>query len=263
MSRFKKPPVVETWISFEFDPNEDKREWDMGLLRQYVETYKSSLPKLEALHERQFQMQETSPTELPKVINQQVRLQLVRLSDEARSRILQIGDDRLSFHVAKTDAGYLGYETIRNEAAQKLEDYVQVFQPSRVQNAALHYLDIIDVPVPASGRIDMKDFFIGSADLPEEPFGGVTALSFHFQANCPVDPGPLYMEVASLPLPATDAAKIFRFRMEWHKQCLRVNTLDMAQVLNRLDVAHKYLVDCFRRSLTERTLDLFEPIREN
>ena len=44
-------------------------------------------PKLEAVHERQIQVQESSPTDLPKVVAQQVCLQFVRLSNEARSRV--------------------------------------------------------------------------------------------------------------------------------------------------------------------------------
>jgi uncharacterized protein (TIGR04255 family) len=260
MLQFKKPPVVESWISFDFDPNENKREWDMKLVGQFAEHYKSSLPKIEAVHERQIQVQETSPTALPTVVSQQVRLQFVRLSNEARSRVLQLGDDHLSCHALKTDEGYPGYEVIRSETQQKLEDYVRVFQPSRVRTATLHYLDIVDVPCPEGGKIDLADFFIASTDLPEKPFGGIAALSFHFKVACPVDEGPLQLRMASIPAPP--ANRVFRFCMEWHKESSNINTLDFSQVWSRLDVAHAYLTDCFRASLTQRTLDLFEPIEE-
>ncbi len=147
---FKTPPVVETWISFDFHPNENKRGSNLAqnlpIVQQYVRQYSVELPKLEAIHARQIQVQETSPTDLPKVVSQEVRLQSVRLTNEARSRMLQLGDDLLSYHVLKTDEGYPGYTTVRGEAQQKLEDYVRVFQPCSVGTATLHYLDIIDIP---------------------------------------------------------------------------------------------------------------------
>ena len=81
------------------------------IVQQYVRQYSVELPKLEAIHARQIQVQETLPTDLPKVVSQEVRLQSVRLTNEARSRMLQLGDDLLSYHVLKTDEGYPGYTT--------------------------------------------------------------------------------------------------------------------------------------------------------
>ncbi|NLY01645.1 MAG: hypothetical protein GXY83_36625 [Rhodopirellula sp.] len=71
--KFRKPPVVEVWISVDFDPNENKREWELELVKQYVERYETELPKLEAVHEQQIQVQETSPQALPKVVGRQER----------------------------------------------------------------------------------------------------------------------------------------------------------------------------------------------
>jgi uncharacterized protein (TIGR04255 family) len=261
VTQFKKPPVVEVWISFDFDPNENKREWDLELVTQYIEPYKTELSKVEAVHEKQIQVKETSPTDLPKVVGQQVRLQFVRLSNEYRSRLLQVGDDHLSYHVSKKGDDYPGYQKVRNETQLKLEDYIKVFQPSRVRNATLHYLDIIDIARPADGKIDLDDYFNISTDLPEKPFGLTATFTFQFQAICPVDEGPLLLQL--MPLPAPPASNVFRFRMEWHKLSLDINTLDLPQVFSRLDVAHTYMTKCFLASFTKRTLEMFEPIVEN
>lgn len=260
MMRFKNPPVVESWISFDFDPNENKREWDLALVQQYAQLYCKELPKLEAIHERQIQVQETSPTDLPKVVAQQERLQFVRLTNEDRSRVLQLGDDQLSCHVLKTGGGYPGYCVVRDEAQQKLDDYTRVFQPSRVRNATLHYLDIIDIPRPKDDKLNLADYFITSTDLPEQPFGNIAALSYQFQIICPVDPGPLLLQLQSIP--AKPDANVFRFRMEWHKQSSSVNTLDSTEIWRRLDIAHEYMTECFLAALMPRTLDLFLPLSE-
>lgn len=259
--KFRKPPVVEVWISVDFDPNENKREWELELVKQYVERYEAELPKLEAVHEQQIQVQETSPQALPKVVGRQIRLQFVRISNEKRSRVLQIGDDQLSFHILKADGVYPGYQTVRSEVQQKLDDYAQIFQPTRIRNATLHYLDIIDIPRPETGKIELGDYFRVSIDLPEEPFGPTAGFAHQFQVMCPVDAGPLFLQLQAIPSPPD--SNVFRFRMEWHKQSSNVNTLDSSQVWARMDVAHEYMRQCFRAALTERTLELFEPVEEN
>lgn len=260
--QFEAPPVVETWISFDFHPNENKRgsnlTKNLPIAQKYVRQYAAELPKMEAIHERQIQVQETSPTDLPKVVSHEVRLQSVRLTDEARSRVLQLGDDHLSYHVLKTGEGYPGYTGVRTEAQQKLEDYVRVFQPSGVRNATLHYLDIIDIPCLEGSTINLADYFVTATDLPEEPFGMTSAISFEFQVNCPQDPGPLLLQLQTMPHPPIE--RTLRFRLEWHKLSTDVNTLDFAEVWRRLDIAHKYLSECFQASLTQRTIELFGPV---
>ena len=262
--QLKKPPVVETWLSFDFHPNESKRGSNLAkslpTVQEYVRQYATELPKLEAIHEKQIQVQETSSTDLPKVVGQEVRLQSVRLTNEARSRVLGLGDDQLSYHVLKTEEGYPGYTTVRTEAQKKLADYVRVFQPSGVKNATLHYLDIIDIPCPGGYAINLSDYFLMAIDLPEQPFGLTLSLLSQFQVLCPVDPGPLQFQLHRIPAPSEE--RIVRFRMEWHKLSTDVNTLEFAEIWRRLDVAHRYLTECFQASLTQRTIGLFDPVEE-
>ncbi len=259
--KFRKPPVVEVWISIDFDPNVNKRQWDLELVQQYVRQYHLEFPKLEVVHQRQIQVQETSPTDLPKIVAQQVRVESVRLWNATRTRTLQIGDDNLSYHMLKSDEGAPGYRTVREAAQSKLEDYSRTFEPSQIRNATLHYLDIIEIPRPENGKLDLKDYFVPSVDLPEEPFGPISGLSYQFQVMCPVDPGPLFLQLQAMASPPE--SDVFRFRMEWHKQSSEVNTLDLAQVWARMDIAHEYMRQCFLAAFPQRTLELFEPIDEN
>jgi uncharacterized protein (TIGR04255 family) len=230
------------------------------LVKQYVELYKTELPKLEAVHERQIQVEETSAQALPKVVGHQVRLQFVRMSNEKRTRVLQIGDDQLSLHMLKEEGVYPRYLTVRGELQRKLEDYARVFQPSRIRDVTLHYLDIIDIPLPADGKIELRDYFVPTTDLPEVPFGLIASFDYRFQVTCPVDPGPLLLRLQTLPSPPE--TNVIRLRMDWHKQSSAVNTLDLAQVWCRMDVAHEYMRQAFLASFTQRTLDLFEPVAE-
>jgi len=190
-----------------------------------------------------------------------VRPVLFRLSNEISSRVLQLGDDHLSYHVLKNGDGYPGYKEVCKETQHRLEDYIKVFQPSRVRNATLHYLDIIDIPQPENSKIELSDYFKTSIDLPEKPFGLTTTIAFQFQVSCPDDKGPLLLQLMRIPAPSE--SNVFRFRMEWHKLSLDINTSDFSQVFSRLDVAHNYMTDCFLASFTKRTLAMFGPIEEN
>lgn len=259
-AKFRRPPVVEVWISVDFDPKENKREWDLEMVKHYVDLYKKELPKLEAVYARQNQVEEISSQALPKVVGDQRRLQFVRMSNEKRTRVLQIGDDQMSFHTLKEDQIYPGYRIVRDEMQRKLEDYARFFQPSRIRDATLHYLDIIDIPRPESGKIFLPDYFVPSIDLPEEPFGPIDGFEHRFQMVCPVDQGPLLLQLQAIPSPAEN--NFFRFQMDWHKQCSAVNTLELSQVWSRMDVAHDYMRQCFLSSFTRRTLELFEPVAE-
>lgn len=257
---FRKPPVIEVWISFDFDPNANKRDWDLELVQQFVSQYHEELPILEAVHERQIQVQETSPTDLPKIVGQRVHIESVRRSNEARNRTLQIGDDNLSFHILKSTDEIPRYRSVRDAVQPKLEEYTNIFQPRQIRNATLHYLDIIEIPRLDSGRLDLKDYFVLSADLPEEPFGPVSGLSYQYQVDSPVDNGPLFLQLQAMP--ASPESNVFRFRMEWHKQSSEVDSLELAEVWARMDIAHEYMRQCFLASFSPRTIELFEPIDE-
>ncbi len=259
--KFLKPPVVEVWISIDFDPNENKREpLDLRLVQEYMKLYREELPTREALHEQTITVEEVAANELPRVTQKDVRVQSVRLWNPNRSLMVQLGDDQFAFHVLKTPEDTPGYSKVREAAQPKLDEYVRVFQPTQIRHATLHYLDIIDIPRPASGKVNLSDYFPQAVDLPEVPFGPITALNHQFQVMCPVDEGPLFFRLQNLPSPPEQ--NVFRFRLEWHKQSVDVNTLDLAQVWQRMDVAHDYMWDCFNAALSPSTLNLFEPIHE-
>lgn len=259
-AKFRKPPVVEVWISVDFDPKADKREWELELVKQFLEDFKPEFPKIEAVHERQFKLEETSPQTLPKVVDQQVKLQSVRMSNETPTRVLQISDDQLSFHVLKDDNALPGYSIVRQEMQEKLDRYVHIFHPSGIRDATLHYLDIIDIPRPANDKIDLRDYFVTSIDLPEVPFGPIASFAHRFEVNCPDGSGTLLLQLQTIPSPPE--SNVFRFRMDWHKLCLALNTLELQQVWSRMDVAHVYMRKCFLASFTDRTLALFDPVTE-
>ncbi len=150
--KFRKPPVVEVWISVDFDPNEKKREpLDAQRVEDYRQRVRSEFPKRESLHATTFTFEEKSATELLRVTDKDVRLKSVCLWNHDRSRLIQIDDDQFAFHVLKTPAETPSFSRVRAAAQPNPEKYVQVFLPQQIRHATLHYLDIVEIPRPAGG----------------------------------------------------------------------------------------------------------------
>lgn len=258
--KFRKPPVIEVWISIEFQPNDNKRGFDPELVQAFAVQYKEDFPNRDVEHEVQIQTEEQASNRLPKVVNRDVKLKHVRLWNEARSRAFQINDDQISYHMLKNSLEIPGYQKVRTATEPKLLDYINKFRPVKITNAVLHYLDVIEIPVPENDKIDLRDYFLYSMEIPEDPFGPMFNFSQSFEVVCPIDDGPLFVRLQSLPSSGTG---IFRFQMEWHKLSRGIDTLDPSAVWKRLNTAHDYMWDCFINSFSEKTLKLFEPIQES
>lgn len=46
-----------------------------------------------------------------------------------------------------------------------------MFQPAKIIAAVLHEVDIVEIPLPPDGQIQLDDYFSLIKDLPETPFG--------------------------------------------------------------------------------------------
>ena len=114
---------------------------------------------------------------------------------------------------------------------------------------------------PPDDKIELKDFFKITTDLPESPFGLIGGCSFQFATFCPIDEGPMVVQMNTMPPPPENNA--FRFRLDWHKISTAVETLDKARICERLDRSHDYLTECFLATFTDRTIELFDPIKED
>lgn len=254
MLELKNPPLVEVGVSFDFEPNARKSGWDLEILQKLINHYKDSLPNVEAQHDTNIEFQETSPTELPKVVKRETKLMRARAMSEGGDRVFEIRDDAFTNYFVKLKNSYPGYDSVRDETIEKLRTYIRFFGPANVKSAAIHYVDIVEIPRPEGGTIEMDDYFQGSADLPLTPFGTIGAMAVHFMINPPTNDGPLFYRLQSIP---STSDQPIRMRMDWRKQCLAINSLDIEEICSRLDRAHEYVSECFQKSLTERTLDLF------
>ena len=257
MERLKRPPIVEAWVSLEFEPREDAPPWGFSTAARFIAKYAQEFPRAEWVAKQQVQLQAGSPKDVPQVVSREVALETVRVFNEARTRWLQLRSDAIIYNVVEAGSAYPGFDRLREDGLAKFADYIEHFNPKSVQNATICYLDVVEIPAGADDIIQLEDYFTVVSPLPSEPFGNLMHFEFRHVFHCPVDDGPLVFVLQ--PVPSPREPHRVRFFMTWQKICTDVNTVDLATIRKRLDVSHEYLRQCFHAAVTPKTWQLFEP----
>lgn len=254
--KFRNPPVVEIWITFTFESNENKVRFDESIAKRFMDQYVTELPELEVFHEKEFDLKPGGPRGWPKVVKQRVTLKWARRTNADRSRAIHLQDDAVACHICKAGNDVPRYNTAKEQATSKVRSYLEHFRPAAIRNATLHYLDIIEIPAAGLPTLDLKDWFAASTDLPVIPFGPITRFSYRFEFATLDEPSvPMFLQIRSLP--NDEERGTFRFRMDWHRQTPILRTLDLDEVWAAIDETHVALNNCFAAAFTQRTLDLF------
>lgn len=255
--KLKNPPVIQSWIGFQFSPGPAKPKWELKTADAFADLYKETLPECEAIIETKFQIQHvTGKPQRPKITPED-SLDKLRARNADQTRWLQLADDHMVYNQMRGDS-YPGFESLRDEALLKLADYVDFFKPASLRAVELHYVDVIEIPAPADQRIQIQDYFKLRMEVPEQ-FG----LTWYFSTQALIRPpegesGVLHVRFQALkPTPEK-----FPFRLDWHYVCLNFPTWEREVVCRRLDQAHTCLVDYFRAAVTDKTWQLFEPSDE-
>lgn len=252
-----KPPVIQTWITFTFASDEEGRKWDLPGATEFLSLYRDSLPVQAVLYQTEFQFQDLSPYQRTEIVKQETQLDSVKAHNQEGTHWLQIAKDRLVCNRTRGKGAYLGYESLRDEALSKLSKYVLFFRPSRLRTAELHYVDLIEIPIPPEGKLDLEQYFDLRVHLPET-YGPTWYFSTRLFLS-PKIPG-ITLEVKFESQPPVPNSNTFRFQFDWHIGCSKIGVFDQQVVKERLDKAHDCLKDYFRASVTDKTWELFQPV---
>jgi uncharacterized protein (TIGR04255 family) len=204
-----------------------------------------------------YEIREISPKDPPQITRRDVTLDHVRARNDDETFWVQLADDQLLFNVARGSGEYPGFEHLLCQALAKLDDYVNFFFPTGVKQCELHYVDIIEIPMPPERQIEMEDYFHLRIDVPKDfPMMIYNALRVFLRP--PVAGDMLEVQLQSEPqMPDTNS---FRFRMDWHMVCANIGTLDVAIISERLREAHRFILKTFESSFTPKTWAIFEPV---
>jgi uncharacterized protein (TIGR04255 family) len=261
--RLENPPVIEAWIEFHFESAAETETWSEGAINQFFGRFPDLLVHRERFIARQVAIED--PLLLGKTGSSTVHVRTedslvrVRVSNESRTRWIQVARNLLVHNVARHGTEYPGFDSLRDKALDVLGTYCEHFRPQFVREAVLHYTDLIDIPAPKEGMIHLPDYFNLFPQTPDA-FSGVMA---QFAQQIIVRPradgdDAVLVDFRTETSPAEK--NVFRFRMDWHCGCSRLDTLDLEIIRRRLGAIRDCVRGMFRECFKQPVWNTFQPI---
>jgi uncharacterized protein (TIGR04255 family) len=255
-----KPPLVEVWMSFRFEPAAGAPPWTRERYQTFFKAVADSHPKVE--HMTQYKVRVTTSEGGKARIGDPVEYVLaMRAFTQDGIRAVQLTPDELVVNYLRGDTEpYPGFPALLEEALAHCHRYAECYQPAGVMEAALHYVDVIELPVPESRVVRTEDYLTLNFRVPEEVFGYFAAFEVKAVVRPPGASELVEMVFATLPGGPDDTHR--RFRMEWHTPAKAGVRMDEDALRANLKTAHDRLESCFRHAFTAEGWALFEPYEE-
>ena len=188
------------------------------------------------------------------------QLERVRMFDQSRKRCLQAGENFLAFNLVRQGADYPGFSPLLKEALLHLRTYEDCFRPQHVRDAALHYVDAIDIRFPPTGPLNAEDYFKLGVTVPKTEDWQILKSATEIIIDLVRHTGhPDHLVVALHISPDETNAKGEKVRINWHAVCRELNTLDAAVLTGRLSQVRNVIWRFLQDSVTERLWKTFEP----
>src|SRR5262249_8215450 len=105
----RKPPIVEMWVEFAFDPNPD------GLVEsaiQFLKEYEHEFPTLEFAREDTLEFRQVAPDKLPEVVGRKSTLKHIRAHNKEGTRWLHLTPNQLACNYLRLGDEYPGFATV-------------------------------------------------------------------------------------------------------------------------------------------------------
>jgi uncharacterized protein (TIGR04255 family) len=254
----KKPPLVEVWISFRFEPGIDAPPWSRERYTSFLQALGSRYPQTQEMTRRAIRVTATRPSRPPRIKDVVEEVLAVRALTDDGLRAVQLAPDELVVnYLHSPSVAYPGFPSLLTEAMEHCARYRECYPSSGVKQVALHYVDLIDIPVPEDRVLRSEDFFNLNIQVPPQEFGGI--LAFELRLACRPTTGHDSVEL----LFATEATQpdesVRRFRMEWRTATQADRIMSEEEIRGGLQAAHDRLEHCFRSAFTPAGWALFEP----
>jgi uncharacterized protein (TIGR04255 family) len=255
----RKPPIVEAWVGFRFDPANDTTGWghpEIENAQVFMQQYEATFPKHAEIFEQRFEVKrgrEDTPlkrrTGLPDVL---------RRSNVSESQFVQVGQDFLSYHLLAPGVDYRGFGSLRTDCLEALRRYNDVFRPKGVLQAEFHVVDVVKLPNGGEETLKFEDFFTVNVSVPPEPFGCVHGFSIQLMLQAATSADEMHIRISRDPAPSR-----VEVRVHWDQICRNdPPTTEISAIEEKLNVAYNHLNKCFRALFTDRGWGLFEPFED-
>ena len=208
----KKPPLVELWMSFRFEPPVGAPPWDRERYQLFLEVTPEH-PNVEEMARRGVRVSQTRPGRLPKIKEIVDQVIAIRAFTEDGLRAVQMTPDQLVFNYLRSDTEpYPGFSVLLDEAMEHCRRYAECYCPVGVLDAAIHYVDLVEIPTLQNPLLALEDYFTLNVQFPEAVFGPFTSLNVRAVVKPPNGDERVEVVFATEPVGADDTRR--RFRLE-------------------------------------------------
>lgn len=235
----------------------ERPEWGWQAASAFFDQFQEEYPEREIAVQHRLMIEKVERNQKPRVVDERVHLEGMRVFRADRGRCLQLSQDTLACNFLRTDAsGYEGFDALKREALAKLRAYVGHFRPTRLLQFAMQYVDLVRIPF-RDGRIELGDYFTLGHDLNEGAFGPTLNFLVQYTTRPPGSRDAL--EVRLWNEPPDPEGPTGLFRMDWRLTAFEGLSFAEDVLGPRLDQAHERLLDCFKKSFTPQAWAMFEP----
>jgi uncharacterized protein (TIGR04255 family) len=254
-----KPPLIEVWLSFRFEPAAGAPPWTRDRYKAFIDAVAAQFPNADEMTRRAVQVSSFNQGGSSKWKGRLVEeVMAIRTKTEDNFRTLQLTPDELTVNfIPGENNPYPGFHTFLDEAMRHCEQYSQCYQPVGLAEAAVHYVDMIEIPIPESRILRTEDYLKLNFDAPEDVFGRFSAFQIQAIVSHPGDDQPV--EFVFKTEPRGPEAEVARFRLEWHTPARTGSRMNFEETRSNLVLAHDRLKKCFRSSFTDKGWALFDP----
>jgi uncharacterized protein (TIGR04255 family) len=227
--QYAKPPLIEVFCEFYFAPAPEKGVVSLLLSKFWKGEVKRQFP---------LALQPTGPP-----------VQRHRFLSKNEKTHLQIGEDLL---VVNQLPPYYGWERFEPVVVETFAHYARVWRPTRVDRAAVHYIDKIDIP---EADFNLEKYFNLFPVLPEFPNTPATNIALSYEVQGARDGDIVVTTMRQHPSAAPQGAT---FLLQWDYVATGGMAADEREAKAWLAGAHGFLSNLFISTLTDECRRLFD-----
>ncbi len=226
--QYKNPPLVEVFTEFFFKPNPEKEPNSILVGKFWKGKIKADFP---------IAVQPTGPP-TPRD----------RFASQDGKTLVQVGDNLL---VVNQLPPYYEWERYEPVVVECFSEYTRQWKPIRVDRAAVHYIDKVDIP-----KLEFNlDEYLNLLVMPEFPKTPVTNIALSYEVQGAEEGDIVVTTLRQYPSANPEGAS---FLIQWDYVATGGLPADTEQVQSWLGKAHDFLSELFLSTLTDECRKLFD-----
>jgi uncharacterized protein (TIGR04255 family) len=244
--QYQNPPVIEVGIFFDFYPSDKTPQWEEKSANIFFQhkDIKKEFSNTEEIYQPNPDFQDkTTTTIFTSFVNE------ILARDKTSLKLLSVKENQLIYRVGRKGNEFPHYKVVSQSVFDILSVYKEVWQPERIKNVSLSYVDVVKIP---NQQIKLDEYFFLGVSFPDK----LGAAGFmEGRIVFPDEHG--YKDVIFRQVPTEN--KEIAFQFFWTAQRQLINTSNEDAIKDVMEELHKGLRESFELSFTDKCKSLFNP----